>query len=103
MSQAGSADDLSDLFKHRILQFGILFLNQPLSHIIAQRHSYAGHFQRVSQTVMYKNTSWQWEYLRLVLQPAKRRRKYQTVVIAFELGAIIVTLCVAMFLPQSFV
>jgi hypothetical protein len=52
---------------------------------------------------MYKNTSWQWEYLRLVLQSAKRCRKYQTVVIAFELGAIIVTLCVAMFLPQSFV
>jgi hypothetical protein len=52
---------------------------------------------------MYKNTSWQGEHLRLVLQSAKRRRKYQTVVIAFELGAIIVTLCVAMFLPQSFV
>jgi hypothetical protein len=57
----------------------------------------------VGQTVVYEDAARKWEYLRLVLQTTERGRKDQTVVVAFELRAVIMALRVAMFLPKALV
>jgi hypothetical protein len=52
---------------------------------------------------MNKYGTRQREYLCLVLQSAEGCRKYQTVVVAFELCTVVMTLGMAMFLPQALV
>ena len=44
VGQTGGGDDLSDLLKERVLQFGML-PDQLLGHVIAQRHADTGHLQ----------------------------------------------------------
>ena len=103
MCKTGCRDDLSYLLKQCVLQFGTLAADNALGNVIAKRHAHAGHFQRVCQTVVYEDASRQWEYLRLVLQPAKRCRENQSVVVAFKLRAVVVPLGMAVLLPQPFV
>ena len=67
VGQTGGGDDLSDLLKERVLQFGVL-PDQLLGHVIAQRHADTGHLQRMCQTVVYEDTARKGEYLGLVLQ-----------------------------------
>ena len=67
VGQTGGGDDLSDLLKERVLQFGML-PDQLLGHVIAQRHADTGHLQRMCQTVVYEDTARKGEYLGLVLQ-----------------------------------
>ena len=63
----------------------------------------SGHFEGVGEAVVDKHTAGQWEDLGLVLKTAERGREYQTVVVAFELCAVVVTLWVTVFLTQAFV
>jgi hypothetical protein len=102
VSQTGCCDNLSVFLKERILQFRMP-LDELLRYIITQRHTHTCHLQRVGQTVVYEDAARKWEYLRLVLQTTERGRKDQTVVVAFELRAVIMALRVAMFLPKALV
>ena len=77
--------------------------NELLRHIVAQRHAHTGDLQGVGQTVMDEDTARQREDLSLVLQPTEWGRKDKTVVVAFELCTIIMTLWVTVLLPQSFI
>jgi hypothetical protein len=52
---------------------------------------------------MNKYGTRQREYLCLVLQSAEGCRKYQTVVVAFELRPIVITLWVAMLLSEALI
>ena len=52
---------------------------------------------------MDEDTARQREDLSLVLQPTEWGRKDKTVVVAFELCTIIMTLWVTVLLPQSFI
>jgi hypothetical protein len=52
---------------------------------------------------MYKDTSWKRKYLSLVLQTAERGRENQTVIVAFELCSVVMTLGMSVFLPKAFV
>ena len=55
----------------------------------------------MSETIVNKHGTGQGEYLCLILQTAKRGRKYQTIIIALELGTVIMALCMAQFLSES--
>ena len=91
------------MFDERTLQFWVGGVDQPLGDIVTQRHTYAGHLERVRQTVMYKYAARQREYLCLVLQSTKRCRENQAVVVALKLSTVIVALDVALFLAESLV
>ena len=55
----------------------------------------------MGETVVDEDASWQGEYLRLVLQTAERGGEYQTVVVAFELGTVIMTYRMPVLLSQT--
>jgi hypothetical protein len=78
-------------------------LRQLLGNIIAKRHANTRHFKGMCQTVVYEDTTREWEDLGFVLQTTERGRKDQTVVIAFELCTIVMTLGVAMLLSETFI
>ena len=71
--------------------------------IVGHRLAHAGNFHAVREPVVDEYAARQGEDLGLVLQPAERCRKYQTVVVAFELRAVVVPLNVSLFLTEPFV
>jgi hypothetical protein len=52
---------------------------------------------------MYEYASWQREHLCFVLQSAEWGREDEPVIVAFKLGAVVVTFRMAVLLPQPFV
>ena len=52
---------------------------------------------------MDKHAARQWEYLSFVLKTTEWGREDQTIIVAFELRPVIVTLWVTVFLTQAFV
>ena len=76
---------------------------QLAGHIGAERHAHTGHLEAVGETVMDEDAARKRKHLGLVLKPAERRREYESVVIALELGAVVVTYGVAVLLPQPLV
>jgi hypothetical protein len=52
---------------------------------------------------VHKDTAWQGEYLRLVLQATEGRGENQTVIVTLELRAVIMTLGVAHLLPKALI
>ena len=103
VGQTGGGHYLTYLLKQRTTQFGMALLDEALSHIVAQRHTYAGHLKGMSQTVVHKDASRQGEHLRLVLQAAKRCREDETVVVTLEFRTVIMALRMALFLTESLV
>ena len=103
VSQAGRGYNLAYLLEHRTPQFRALLLDDALSHVVAQRHTYTGHLQRVGQSVVYKDASWQGKHLCLVLQSAKGSREDQSVVVTLKLRAVIMALRMTVLLSQSLV
>ena len=102
VGQTSSGHNLSNLSKERILQFRVA-TDELLCHIVAQGHTDTGHLEGVGETIMYEDTTWQREYLRLVLQATERGGKDQPVVVAFELRTVIMTLGMTMLLSEAFV
>ena len=100
--QAGCTHDGSDFLEERILQLRTL-LDDVTGDIVTQRHTHTCHFQTVSETVVDEDASRQREDLSLVLQPAECRREDETVVIALEFRAVIVALCMLVFLSETLV
>ena len=100
--QAGGTHDGAYLLKERVFQFGT-FLHDDFRHVIAQRHAHARHLQTVRESVVHEDAARQGKHLRLVLQPAEGRREDETVVVAFELGAVIVPLGMFVFLAEALV
>ena len=103
VGQAGRRYNLPNLLKQRAAQFRSSLADQSLRHVVAQRHAHRCHLQRVSQSVVHEDAARQREYLCLVLQSAKGCREYQSVVVALEFRAVVVTLAVLRLLAQSFV
>ena len=102
MSQAGCTYDGSYLFYERILQVW-LFLDDPSGYVVTYRHANTRHLQTVGEAVVDEDAARQREDLRLVLQPAECRREDETVVIALEFRAVIVALCMLVFLTETLV
>lgn len=102
VSQTGRGDNLSDLLKEGALQFGVLAYELG-GYIVAQRHAHTGYLEGMSQTVMNEDATREGEHLCLVLQATERGRENETIVVAFELRTVIVTLGVAILLPQSLI
>jgi hypothetical protein len=55
------------------------------------------------EAVVYENGTGKRKDLGLVLQPTKRRRENQAVVVALKLRALVVALRVSQLLPEAFV
>ena len=102
MGQAGSGYNLPDFTNHRLGQLGVPGC-ELACHITAQRHAHTRHLQTVSKTVMHKDAARQREHLRFVLQATEGGGKNQTVVVALELGPVVMALTVLRLLAQSFV
>ena len=102
VSQTGRGDNLSDLLKEGVLQFGML-ASELCGYIVAQRHAHTGYLEGMGQTVMNEDATREGEHLCLVLQATERGRENETIVVAFELRTVVVTLGVAILLPQSLI
>ena len=76
---------------------------QPVDDIVTERHAHTGHLQRVCEPVVHEDAARQGEYLCLVLQSAERSRENQTVVVAFELRPVVMSLGMPILLPESLV
>ncbi len=100
--QTGSTHDGPYLLKERIFQFGTL-LHNTFRHVVTQGHAHARHLQTVGKPVVYEDAAWQRKHLRLVLQTAEGRGEDETVVVAFELGAVVVPLSMLVFLAEALV
>ena len=73
-----------------------VFVVQQTGNVHRYRPPYTRHFEAVGQTIMHKHTARQREYLCLVLQTSKWRRKNQTVVVPLKFGAVVVALVVVL-------
>jgi len=74
-----------------------------LGHVIAQRHAHARDFQTVGETVVHEDAARKGEYLSLVLQAAEGGGENQPVAVTLEFRAVVVTLWMTVFLPETFV
>ena len=99
VGQTGRSHDLS-YFRHHALAQLRLALAEAACYVAAQRHAHAGHLERMGEAVVYEDAARQREHLRLVLHAAKGCREDESVVVALELGAVVVTLRMAVFLSE---
>ena len=76
---------------------------QTGSHLTGQRFAHTRHFKAVRQSVMHKYTAWQRKDLCLILQAAKWRRKYQSVIIALKVAAYAALALVIMLKPEALI
>lgn len=100
--QACRADDGSYLFERCSAQFGML-LAQLRRHVIAQRHAYRGHLQRVGEAVVHEDGTGKGKHLRLVLHASERCGENKAVVVAFKLRPVVMTFGVLELLAKPFI
>lgn len=92
----------SYLLEERAAELRMAF-HQQTGHIIAERFAQRRHLKGMGQAVMYEDRARQREHLRLVLQTPEGRGIDQTVAVAFELRAVVVTLRMPVLLTKAFV
>ena len=78
-------------------------LKEANRHVVTQRPSHAGHFERVRQSVVHEDAAGEGKHLSLVLESAEGSREDETVVVALKFCAVVLALNVQMFLSEAFV
>jgi membrane protein insertase Oxa1/YidC/SpoIIIJ len=80
-----------------------MFGSKACCNIITQRHTNTSHFERVSQSVVNKDATREWEYLGLILQTTEWCRENKSVVIALKLCTVVVSFRVSMLLTETLI
>ena len=78
-------------------------LKEANRHVVTQRPSHAGYFERVRQSVVHEDAAGEGKHLSLVLESAEGSRKDETVVVALKFCTVVLALNVQMFLSEAFV
>ena len=72
-------------------------------HIGAERAPHTSHFEAMREAIVYEDTAWQREDLRLVLHTAEGRGEDEAVVVAQKLCAALARGSVVLFFAEAFI
>lgn len=102
VGQTSCRHDGANLFEERSREFGVECLEFS-DHVCTERHAHTGHLQAMGEPVVYEDGAREREHLGLVLESAERRGEDETVVVALEFRAVVVSQRVAVLLSETHV